>query len=201
MHQFEERDTMDGPFTLLDGSIVQVPMMSQGETFRYTAGSGFQAIELPYVGDEMAMVIILPDEGEFDAIERGLNAAALNQILADLDFISLELTMPKFEYESEFGLSKTLIEMGMPTAFGEGADFSGMDGTRNLYIKEVIHKAFVAVDEEGTEAAAATAVIIAEMSVMVPEIEMTIDSPFIYAIRDVETGSILFLGRVMDPSD
>jgi serpin B len=200
MHQFEERDTMDGSFTLLDGSIVQVPMMSQGETFRYTAGSGFQAIELPYVGDEMAMVIILPDEGEFEVIERGLNAAALNQILADLDFISLELTMPKFEYESEFGLSKTLIEMGMPTAFGEGADFSGMDGTRNLYIKEVIHKAFVAVDEEGTEAAAATAVIIAEMSVMVPEIEMTIDSPFIYAIRDVETGSILFLGRVMDPS-
>jgi serpin B len=200
MHQFEERDTMDGQFKLLDGSLVQVPMMYQGETFRYAEGSGFQAIELPYVGEQMAMVIILPDEGEFEAIERGLDANSLGQIVVDLDFTSLELTMPKFEYESEFGLSKTLIEMGMPTAFGEGADFSGMDGTRNLYIKEVIHKAFVAVDEEGTEAAAATAVIIAEMSVMVPEIEMTIDSPFIYAIRDVETGSILFLGRVMDPS-
>ena len=191
---------MDGQFKLLDGSLVQVPMMYQGKTFRYAEGSGFQAIELPYVGEQMAMVIILPDEGEFEAIERGLDANSLGQIVVDLDFTSLELTMPKFEYESEFGLSKTLIEMGMPTAFGEGADFSGMDGTRNLYIKEVIHKAFVAVDEEGTEAAAATAVIIAEMSVMVPEIEMTIDSPFIYAIRDIETGSILFLGRVMDPS-
>jgi serpin B len=90
--------------------------------------------------------------------------------------------------------------MGMPTAFGDGADFSGMDGTRNLYISDVIHKAFVSVDEGGTEAAAATAVIIAELSVQVPELEMKIDSPFIYAIRDNETGSILFLGRVMDPS-
>lgn len=200
LHQFEERGTMDSQFTLLDGSIVQVPMMSQVETFRYTKGPGYQAIELPYVGEQMAMIIILPEGGEFEAIERGLNADTFDQIVADLDFNSLTLTIPKFEYESEFGLSKTLIEMGMPTAFGEGADFSGMDGTRNLYIKDVIHKAFVAVDEEGTEAAAATAVIIAEMGIMVPEIEMSIDSPFIYAIRDIETGSILFLGRVMDPS-
>jgi serpin B len=199
-HQFEERDTTDSQFTLIDGGIVSVPMMSQVETFRYMAGSGYQAIELPYVGEQMAMVIILPEEGEFGAIEREMSAKTLDQIVADLDFTSLTLTMPKFEYESEFGLSKTLIEMGMPTAFGDGADFSGMDGTRNLYIKDVVHKAFVSVDEEGTEAAAATAVIIAEMGIMIPEIEMTIDSPFIYVIRDIETGSILFLGRVMDPS-
>ena len=200
MHQFEERDTSDGMFTLLDGSQVSVPMMFQAETFRYMEGAGFQAIELPYVGDEMAMVIILPVGGEFEAFELGMNAKTLDQIVNDFDFVSLELTMPKFEYESEFGLSKALADMGMPTAFGDGADFSGMDGTRNLYIQDVIHKAFVAVDEEGTEAAAATAVIIAEMGIMVPEVEMTIDSPFIYAIRDLETGSILFLGRVMDPS-
>jgi serpin B len=200
LHQFEERGTMDGEFTLLDGSIVRVPMMSQVETFRYMEGSGFQAVELPYVGEQMAMVIILPEGGEFEAIGRGMSAGTFDQIVADLDFNSLTLTMPKFEYESEFALSKALIEMGMPTAFGEGADFSGMDGTRNLYIQDVIHKAFVAVDEEGTEAAAATAVIIAEMGIMVPEIEMSIDSPFIYAIRDIETGSILFLGRVVDPS-
>jgi serpin B len=199
-HQFEESDTTDGQFTLLDGSTVRVPLMSQVEGFQYMDGSGFQAIELPYTGFEMSMVIILPEEGEFENIEAGLDAEFLNQIVSDIDFTSLALTMPKFEYESEFGLSKTLIEMGMPSAFGTEADFSGMDGTRNLYIKDVIHKAFVAVDEEGTEAAAATAVVIAEMSIQVPEVEMKIDSPFIYAIRDNETGSILFLGRVMDPS-
>ena len=199
-HQFEENDTMDGDFTLLDGSTVRVPMMSQDETFRYLQGNGFQAIELPYTGFEMSMVIILPEEGEFETTEDGLDASFLDQIESGFSHTSLSLTMPKFEYESEFGLSKALKEMGMPTAFGAEADFSGMDGTRNLYISDVIHKAFVAIDEEGTEAAAATAVVIAEMSIQVPEVEMKIDSPFIYAIRDVETGSILFLGRVMDPS-
>jgi serpin B len=200
-HQFDEGDTMDGQFTLLDGSTVRVPLMTQLESFQYMDGAGFQAIELPYTGFEMSMVIILPEEGEFDGIEAGLDAEFLNQVVSDFNFTSLTLTMPKFEYESEFGLSKTLIDMGMPTAFGDGADFSGMDGTRNLYIKDVIHKAFVAVDEEGTEAAAATAVVIAEMSIQVPEVEMKIDRPFIYAIRDIETGSILFLGRVANPSD
>lgn len=200
-HQFEESDTMDGEFTLLDGSVVRVPMMSQVETFGYLQGSGFQAIELPYTGFEMSMIVILPEEGEFEAIESGLGVSFLDQIDSGLNHTSLTLSMPKFEYESEFGLSRTLKEMGMPTAFGEGADFSGMDGTRNLYISDVIHKAFVAVDEEGTEAAAATAVVIAEMSIQVPEVEMKIDSPFIYAIRDNETGTILFLGRVVNPLD
>lgn len=200
MHKFEEEDTADGAFNLLDGSQVQVPMMTQDESFRYAQGSGFQAIELPYARDEIAMVVILPERDEFTSFERNLNAEVLDQIIADLESTSLTLTMPKFEFESEFGLSKTLKEMGMPSAFGADADFSGMDGTRNLYIQDVIHKAFVAVDETGTEAAAATAVIIAEMGIMVPEVEMTIDSPFIFAIRDLQTGSILFLGRVMDPS-
>lgn len=200
MHKFEEGDTADGAFNLLDGSQVQVPMMTQDETFRYAQGSGFQAIELPYAGNEMAMVIILPESGEFASFEASLSAEVLGQVIADLEMTSLTLTMPKFEFESEFGLSKTLIEMGMPSAFGADADFSGMDGTRNLYIQDVIHKAFVAVDETGTEAAAATAVIIAEMGIMVPEVEMKIDSPFIFAIQDNETGSILFLGRVIDPS-
>jgi serpin B len=168
-HQFDEGDTMDGQFTLLDGSTVHVPLMTQLESFQYMDGAGFQAIELPYTGFEMSMVIILPEEGEFDGIEAGLDAEFLNQVVSDFNFTSLTLTMPKFEYESEFGLSKTLIDMGMPTAFGDGADFSGMDGTRNLYIKDVI--------------------------------EMKIDRPFIYAIRDIETGSILFLGRVANPSD
>jgi serpin B len=200
MHKFEEGDTTDGAFNLLDGSQVQVPMMRQDESFQYTQGSGFQAIELPYAGNEMAMIIILPESGEFTSFEGSLSAEVLDQVITDLEMTSLTLTMPKFEFESEFGLSKTLKEMGMPSAFGADADFSGMDGTRDLYIQDVIHKAFIAVDETGTEAAAATAVIVAEMGIMLPEVEMTIDSPFIFAIRDLQTGSILFLGRVMDPS-
>jgi serpin B len=109
--------------------------------------------------------------------------------------------MPKFEFESAFGLGHTLAKMGMPDAFSGEADFSGMTGTRDLLITEVIHKAFVGVDEEGTEAAAATAVVMAEMA-RAPEelVEVSVDRPFLFFIRDIETGAILFLGRVVDPS-
>jgi len=108
--------------------------------------------------------------------------------------------MPKFEFDSEFRLNDTLAEMGMPIAFSPGdADFSGMTGNRELFISDVIHKAFVSVDEAGTEAAAATAVIMMRAAVSKPPVEVTIDRPFIFLIRDIETGAILFVGRVMNP--
>ena len=112
------------------------------------------------------------------------------------------LTMPKFEFESAMRLSKTLTDLGMPIAFSRRADFSGMNGLDTLYIDDVIHKAFVSVDEEGTEAAAATAVVMAaKTSVTVRErIEVKVDRPFVFLIRDIETGTILFVGRVLDPS-
>jgi serpin B len=106
--------------------------------------------------------------------------------------------MPKFTYESEFGLADTLAGMGMPDAFGK-ADFSGMDGTHDLFISNVFHKAFVAVDEAGTEAAAATAVVMSRMSIPEYDVELTVDRPFVFVIRDVETGAILFVGRVVNP--
>ncbi len=146
------------------------------------------------------MVILLPDQGMFEAFEKSLTSERLSKIFADLGIRSVALTMPRFEYESEFSLKETLMTMGMRTPFTE-ADFSGMDGTRDLFISEVVHKAFVSVDEKGTEAAAATAVMIALSSAPSAPVEMTVDRPFIYMIRDLKTGTILFIGRVLNPGE
>ena len=108
--------------------------------------------------------------------------------------------MPKFEFDAKLGLANTLASMGMPDAFSGSADFSGMTGERDLFISDVIHQAFVSVDEAGTEAAAATAVIMKLLSAPEPPVELTIDRPFVFLIRDIETGAILFVGRVVDPS-
>jgi serpin B len=196
---FSESATQDGAFHLLDGSKVTVPLMNRTESFRYAEGEDYQAVELPYVGGEMAMIVILPSEGSFDAFENAFTTSQLDEILGRFENTSVNLTMPKFEYESEFGLGETLIAMGMPSAFGVAADFSGMDGTLNLVIEEVVHKAFVAVDEAGTEAAAATAVIMVEKAIL-DIVEMRIDRPFLFMIRDHQTESILFLGRVVNPA-
>ncbi|UCB43112.1 MAG: serpin family protein [Dehalococcoidales bacterium] len=197
-YPFNEDATYNGPFYLLDGSEVTVPMMSQTESFGYTEGEGHQAVELPYDGHELSMVILLPEEGQFEAFEGSLDAAFVDAIIEDLGSREVALTMPKFEFESEFGLKQTLTAMGMPIAFTDAADFSGMTGIPDLHIAEVIHKAFVSVDEAGTEAAAATAVIM-DLSAMPEVVEMTLDHPFIFLIRDIETGTILFVGRVVNP--
>jgi serpin B len=198
-HPFDEDMTADGPFYLRDGGQVTVPMMKQTEWFGYTEGKGYQAVELQYDGGELSMVILLPKAGNFQVFEEGLQAQQVDTIINDLQSTGVTLTMPKFEFDSEFSLKDTLAGMGMPVAFSGAADFSGMTGNRELFISAVIHKAFVAVDEAGTEAAAATAVIVKmEVAPGLP-VEVTIDHPFIYLIRDIETGAILFVGRVMDP--
>ena len=199
-YPFDGNITADGPFYLLDGGQVSVPMMKRTESFGYTKGKGYQAVELLYDGGELSMVILLPEAGKFEAFEEGLQAQQVDAIMNDLQDTQVTLTMPKFEFDSEFRLNDTLAEMGMPTAFSPyEADFSGMTGNRELYISAVLHKAFVAVDEAGTEAAAATAVIMMRAAVSKPPVEVTIDHPFIFLIRDIETGAILFVGRVMNP--
>jgi serpin B len=198
-HPFDEGNTQEGPFNLLDGSQVSADFMFQEEEFNYTEGEGYQVIELPYVGWNTSMVILLPETDRFEAFEANLSSDRAAEILADLHMQNIQLKMPKFEYESDYGLSNILAEMGMPSAFGSDADFSGMDGTKMLFIQDVLHKAFVSVDEEGTEAAAATAVIVGLKALPEQPVEMTIDRPFIFMIRDMETGTILFLGRVMNP--
>jgi len=198
---FDEDMTADGPFYLLDGGQVIVQMMEQAEFFGYTEGEGYQAVELPYDGGELSMVILLPASGNFTAFEAGLQAQQVYDIISDLQLTGVALTMPKFEFDSEFSLEDTLAQMGMSDAFVYGiADFSGMTGSLELFIGGVVHKAFVAVDEAGTEAAAATAGIVAP-SPPPPEspMQITIDRPFIFLIRDIETGAILFVGRVLNP--
>jgi len=198
-YPFDEDMTGDSFFYLLDGGQVSVPMMKQTESFGFTEGEGYQAVELRYDGDELSMVILLPEAGQFEAFEETLNAQQVSDIISSLRPTEVALTMPQFEFESEFSLKDTLAEMGMPVAFSGAADFSGMTGRRELSISDVVHKAFVAVDEAGTEAAAATAVIMELTAMPDTPVEVTIDRPFIFLIRDIETGAILFVGRIMNP--
>lgn len=197
-YPFPEGATRNDNFTLLDGKQVIVPMMSQTGSFRSAKGDGYQAIELPYQDENMSMLIILPTRNQFEKFEETLTAERVGGIVDDLKKGWVSLTMPKFKFETYINLSGVLADMGMPAAFNpEEADFSGMTGDRSLFIHEVLHKAFVSVDEEGTEAAAATAVVMGVTS-LPPQISL--DSPFIFMIRDNETGAILFMGRVLDPT-
>ncbi|MBM3176254.1 MAG: serpin family protein, partial [Chloroflexi bacterium] len=197
---FQKEATKDGVFHLLDGREVTVPMMRQTERLGYTEGTNYQAVELPYDGRQLSMIILLPRAGQFAEFEKSLDANQLKAITRDMSSERIALTMPRYKFTSECSLSKTLTAMGMSDAFGGSADFSGMTGNRELLISDVFHKAFVAVDEEGTEAAAATAVIMAATAMPGAPIEVTVDRPFIFLIRDIETGTLLFIGRVLNPS-
>jgi serpin B len=199
--QFDANDTRDAPFYLLDGSDVQVEMMSKDLHLPYMRGENFQAVELPYAGGSAAMDIIVPDEGQFTAFEASLDWEKMDGILAGMQASQVRLKMPKFTFRSQFDLPQQLSMLGMVDAFDQNlADFSAMDGEGYLYIRNVIHQAFVAVDEEGTEAAAATVVIMALRSAPSSyEVELTIDRPFFFLIRDTANGQILFAGRVLNP--
>ena len=198
-YPFEEDATFNGAFHLLNGDKITVPMMRQTESFGYAEGDGYQVVELPYDGRELSMLVLLPQTGQFELFEESLNAQRVDDIVKDLNTREVVLTMPKFEFESSFSLKKTLTAMGMPVAFSASADFSGMTGNPDLFIGEVLHKAFVSVDEAGTEAAAATAVIMELTAIPGEPVEVTIDRPFIFLIRDIESGTILFIGRVVNP--
>lgn len=201
MHPFVEGATQDGAFHLLDGNTVTVPLMRLDERLGYGEGQGYQAVELPYVGGELAMVVLLPADGNFEAFAKALDAARLSVVLQGIQRNQVTLTLPKFKYESGVQLKDALSDLGMKEAFSRTADFSGMTGRKDLYVDEVYHKAFVAVDEKGTEAAAATAVVMDLVSAPAqgPK-EVRVDRPFIFLVRDVQTGSILFLGHVVNPA-
>lgn len=205
LHPFDSDQTQDGIFVALNGATRSVAMMNQAVRTVYTESDEYQAVELPYVGSEISMVLILPATGRFESFEDDLDVGLLEQITTDLHDTRVTLSLPRFEFESTTGLADVLKGLGMQIAFeppgpNSGADFSGMDGQRDLFVHDVLHKAFVAVDEEGTEAAAATAVIIGVESAP-PSAIMVVDHPFIFLIRDRATGAILFLGRVTDLID
>jgi serpin B len=198
---FSAELTGDSAFYTLDGgqTTAQMMRMSAPAELSYAQGQGYQAVELPYAGGHASMLLIAPDQGQFEAFEAGLDAGQIEAIVKALEPKQVALTMPKFTYESQLDLAETLTALGMPDAFGGAADFSGMDGTRELFIGGVYHKAYVAVDEAGTEAAAATAVVMQRKGIAMPDVELTVDRPFVLMIRDMQSGALLFVGRVVNP--
>ncbi len=194
--------TSEQPFHLLDGSEGKAQMMflEPGTKLNYATGSGWSAVSLPYKGGLTEMVVIVPDQGNFDAIQKGMSSGFYSQVVASMQPTRMLLSMPKFKFETPYSMKDVLSGMGMNDAFDPGkADFSGIDGQKDLYIGAVLHKAFIAVDETGTEAAAATVVVMPAMAGPVST-RLTIDRPFFFFIRDVPTDTILFMGRVLDPS-
>lgn len=202
LRPFEPGATAPAPFTRLDGKAVDVPTMNATLNLRHATGDGLQAVELPYVGQQWSMIVLVPESERFAAVAAALDAAAFARTVAELKPAQVRLALPKWTFRSRFRLPPMLKSLGMTDAFHAGAaDFSRMDGTRELFISEVIHEAFVAVDETGTEAAAATAVVMTRSSAVPREtIELRVDRPFLFAIYDRATATILFLGRVTDPA-
>jgi serpin B len=196
--QFKPEDTYDRPFFLSDGSQVSVPTMKLHESLGYTDIDGMQVVELPYAGSNLSMVILLPTAGTLDSFEASLDATKLASLLDGLTpSQEVTLTLPKFKFDASFDLNAALSALGMPDAFDAArADFSGMDGQKDLSIQRVLHKSFIVVDEQGTEAAAATGVTIDRAAISVT---VNVDHPFLFLITDRSSGTILFVGRVMDP--
>lgn len=204
--QFNKEDTIKNYRFNTGFRTVEVDMMNRTDDeseFNYTENDQLQVLELPYSGEDLSMLILLPKNNDLPSLENSLSTEKLSDWKQNLENQRVDVYIPKFKFETKYMMSEDLGKMGMPTAFGGGADFSGMDGTQNLYIGSVIHQAFVEVNEEGTEAAAATAVVMFDLAA--PPETPTIptfmaDHPFIFLIQDNATGNILFIGRVINPS-
>ena len=200
--KFEKSDTKREDFAVSAKNKIKVDMMHLKENFKYYDDANLQVIELPYKGDELSMLVILPRDTEgIKDIESTLSAENLNRLLSKMKTREVDVYFPKFKIAwGTFSLNKVFITLGMSDAFNPGqADFTGMHLKRNIWIENIFHKAFIEVNEEGTEAAAGTAVVI-EKSIKLPVV-FCADHPFIFLIKDNRSGSILFMGRVMDPSN
>jgi serine protease inhibitor len=198
---FPAAATDDAPFHPAPGTEVRVPTMRLRARLRYLRGDGYQVVELPYVGERLGLAIVLPD-GPLPPVEGRLAAGGLGGLLAGLAPRQVSLALPRFRVTGEFSLRPTLSTLGMPLAFGRQADFTGITTAEPLCIDDVLHKAYIDVDEQGTEAAAATAVTIrAAARVLMPDapVQVTVDRPFLFAITEPGSGLPLFLGRVTNP--
>ena len=200
-HQFEKSQTADGTFFIARDSPVQVPMMHGSAEYGYVKEDRVQVVELPYSNPDFSMVIVMPDPDTLQQYEQSLDAGKIAALINDLKEQEVDLTMPKFKFDNSIGLAKTLQGLGMTDAFTPGvADFSKIDGGKGqLFIQDVLHKAFIAVDEQGTEAAAATAVVVGTTAMPLENAKMVIDHPFLFLIRNKVSGTILFIGRVVNP--
>jgi serpin B len=207
--QFDKNTTRETRFRVSPEKTANVKMMQRTDenaVYRYTQTDDLQVLALPYAhggGKELSMLVLLPKDDNLTAAERALDPVKYAGIQNSLVSQRVKIFLPKFRIETTAHLPKTLAAMGMPTAFSGSADFSGMDSSQYLYIEDIIHKAYIDMNEEGTEAAAATAVIMWGKG-SVPE-EPTVpvfnaDHPFLFIIQDDETGAILFMGRVTNPT-
>jgi serine protease inhibitor len=202
--QFDKAQTKDEDFHLSPAQAKRAPLMHREGSFNYFNGGTFQILEIPYQSNELSMIVFLPnDPSGLAALEQSLTPSNTQQWLRQLGPVSkVIVTMPKFKTTQQFELGGTLAAMGMPQAFSAGADFSGMTGNRDFFISAVIHKAYIDVNEEGTEAAAATAVTMRAMAARMPPPAPVFraDHPFVFLIRDIRSNSILFMGRLADPT-
>jgi serpin B len=197
---FDEGETRDDPFYLLDGTEIAVPMMRQEAAFPYRREDDCRAVILPYVGGQMSMVVIMPNEGMFETFEESLTVERITDIVSGARQRELRLYLPRFRMESQFQLNDALSSLGLADLFTTRADLSNMTGVDDIHVSAVIHQAFLEVDEIGTVAAAATAVVTArDLADGEEPSRLRIDHPFIVLIVDDETKAILFLGRVMNP--
>jgi len=198
LNQFDPFFTSPASFTRLDGSTVTVPIMAAQLPVRYHQGNGFRAVAMPYEGEECSMLLLLPDAGTFESFEASLTPAVVDSIVRAFPEHAGDVIvhLPRFSFDTRFDLDDALKAMGMTDAFEPGADFSGITPGGGIWISFVAHKAFIAVNEYGTLAAAGTAT--GFTLGILPEFYAV--RPFIFVIRDDATGTILFLGRVLDPS-
>ncbi|MCK4947894.1 MAG: serpin family protein [Candidatus Aureabacteria bacterium] len=201
---FYKKRTMDADFYVSPDKTIKVSMMSKKSELKFRDFGGFSAIELPYEGNDLSMIIFLPKKiNGLTKLEKNLTNDNVKNWIAELSNSyksEILIKLPKFKTTCEFELSKTLGSMGMPSAFSlPPANFSGITGKKDLFISKVVHKAFVHVNEEGTEAAAATAVAMAKGSIS-KTLLFQADHPFVFLIRESQTGSILFIGRIADPT-
>jgi serpin B len=197
-YPFDPKRTREGEFHVTDKTTVKVPLMHHDSEFRWISNSNVIGLDLPYKGRDLSMIVLLPPEKRTLAdLEKKLTPDNLRAWVEAMKPGRVRVTLPKFRVESQFSLKKALAALGMPLAFSKQANLSGINGRQGLYIAEVVHKGYVDVNELGTEAAAATGVGLG--LVMLPP-QFTADRPFLFLIRDNRNGSVLFLGRVMNPA-
>ena len=200
--QFNVEETVDRDFKLATGETIEVPTMVSTNSevyFNYTETKDMQLLELPYKGDAVSMIILLPKENDLTMVEQTLNKENLSIWMDSMYPTNIDIYLPKFTFKTEYNLKDILIDMGLDIAFSPNADFSGMNGFGGLFIEKVLHKAFVEVNEEGSEAAAATTVHVLETAMPGPTKVFDADHPFIFLIQHKETDTILFMGSVENP--
>jgi len=201
LYPFDEEATRPEPFRLLDRRLVDVPMIHVTALYSYVRDRSVQVLQVPYLGGRNVMLLLLPDEGKLEVVERELDTGRMDGLIRETEIVEANLALPRFRMESSFQLRSTLMKLGIAEAFSPRADFSGVSGEPGFALSEVLHKTWVDVDEWGTEAAAVTMETMfgAALERRRP-IDFRVDRPFLFLIRDNPTATILFMGRVVDPS-